>query len=68
MSSTGVATVKSLKLGSTAIAKANWTFASGKLTIKKEYLSTLNDGDSTINIEMSEGNNLSATLTVKTTA
>lgn len=67
MSSDGNATIKNLKLGSAKIPPSNWKVSGNQLTIYKAYLDTLGNGNYTINIEMSAGNNLSSALTVKTT-
>lgn len=67
MSSDGNATIKTLKLGNATISTSNWKVSGNQLTIYKAYLNTLANGNYTINIVMSAGNNLSTSLEVKTT-
>ncbi|GMB01068.1 hypothetical protein PIPA1_38670 [Pelosinus sp. IPA-1] len=63
-SSEAAATLSAVKNGSAVVNTANYTFNSGVLTIKKEYLATLANGDKTFTIVLSMGSNLSVTITV----
>ncbi|MEG1825146.1 MAG: X2-like carbohydrate binding domain-containing protein [Cloacibacillus sp.] len=51
----GGLTLTSLKIGSTAVNAANYTFADNVLTLTGEYLATLANGDKTFNLVLNGG-------------
>jgi hypothetical protein len=63
-SSDSAVTLSAVKIGGVAVNTANYTFASGTLTLKKEYLSTLANGAKTFTLVMSAGTSSTVTITV----
>jgi len=53
-----------VKNGGAVVNTANYTSSSGTLTIKKEYLATLANGDKTFTIVLSAGSDLTVAITV----
>jgi hypothetical protein len=58
------ATLTALKNSGATVNSSNYTYASGTLTIKKEYLTTLANGAKTFTVTMSSGDDLTVTITV----
>lgn len=58
-------TVSSIKLGNTTVTKTgHWTYSSGTLTFKDAYLATLENGEQTFTVTMSNGDIISPKITV----
>lgn len=68
VSSTGTVTLSSVKNGESALtADTNYSIAGNVLTVKKEYLGTLDVGAVTLTLVFSAGNNATLTVTVSDT-
>lgn len=67
MASTGTVTLSSVKNGENTVAAENYDVADGVLTVKKEYLGTLDVGAVTLTLVFSAGNNATLTVTVSDT-
>lgn len=63
-SSDSAVTLSAVKNSGSVVNTANYTFVDNKLTIKKEYLTTLTNGAKTFTIVMTEGTDLTVTITV----
>ncbi|MBU2703882.1 hypothetical protein Ga0466249_005032 [Sporomusaceae bacterium BoRhaA] len=63
-SSDPAATLSAVKNGGSVVNATNYIYASGALTIKKEYLTTLTNGAKTISIVMTSGSDMTVTITV----
>lgn len=62
------ATVSKLYLGETEVPKgsggANWSVSDGTITIKKNYLSNLDEGDAVFTVKFTKDNDVNVTITV----
>lgn len=57
--------ISSIKNGATTVTKTgNWTYSSGKLTFKSSYLSSLDVGEVSLTILMSNGDTATVAVTV----
>ena len=64
---TGKGTVSAVKTGSVDVNATNYTIVGDKITLKKEYLSTLEDGEKTFKITKGSVT-VAVKVTIETTA
>ena len=60
----GIVTLSQLKIGASTVNSANYTYAENVLTIGATYLGTLANGIKTFTLVMSDGGDMTVTVTV----
>lgn len=60
----GTVTLSALKIGASTVNGANYTYAENVLTIGATYLGTLANGIKTFTLVMSDGGDMTVTVTV----
>ena len=60
-------TITGLKIGGTAVNASNYSVSGLVLTIKKEYLSTLAEGDKTFTVTLAKSPDVVSVVTVEDT-